>query len=105
MTNRIATAISNLAPRVDALDPEAHSRLDASMAVDAGEHFAYQNEQSRAFVGGKLTRDEALIVYNALGEVGSESNGGWASGTDLTTKVVVTKLMGELIGARMGVRV
>jgi len=67
------------------------------MAVTFGEHFAYQNAQARAHVSGKLSTDEAQIIYIALGEVGSQDNGGWASGTDLATKVVVTLTIGQLI--------
>lgn len=95
--NRIAQHIASLRPRIDALTPEARASLDASMAVEAFEPFAYQEQQARAHVSGKLTADEAMIVYRALGECGSASNGGWASGTDLATKVSVTMLMGELV--------
>lgn len=95
--NRIEKHIDSLRPRIDALTPEARAKLDAEMAVEAFEHFAYQEQQARAHVSGKLTADEAMIVYRALGEVGSASNGGWAAGTDLATKVSVTLLMGELV--------
>jgi hypothetical protein len=90
--------------RCDALTPEQHADLDANMAIEFDEHFAYQEAQARAHVEGKITPDEAQIVYTSLGEVGSESNGGWAAGTDLPTKVTVTMLMGELIKQRLGVR-
>lgn len=95
--NRLAKHIDSLRPRIDALTPEAHASLNASMAVEPFEHFAYQEQQGRAHVSGKLTADEAMIVYRALGECGSASNGGWATGTDLPTKVSVTMLMGELV--------
>lgn len=104
MANRLATHIDNLRPRIEALDPEARKSLDVSMNVEFSEHFAYQEEQARAHVSGILTAEEAMIVYRALGEVGSARNGGWASDTDLATKVSVTLLMGELIKRRMGVR-
>lgn len=102
--NRIATAIANIAPRIDALEPAKRDHLEASMDVEAFEHFAYQEEQARAHASGKLTADEAMIVYVALGENGSSANGGWAKDTDLATKVIVTQLMSELVGSRMGVR-
>lgn len=95
--NRLAKHIEALKPKIAALDTEARERLEASMAVEPFEHFAYQEQQARAHVSGKLTADEAMIVYRALGEVGSSKNGGWATGTDLATKVSVTLLMGELV--------
>lgn len=103
-TNRVAQHVASIRERVAALEPEAAAKLDAEMAVDFGEHFAYQEAQARAHVSGQLTSDEAMIVYVALGEVGSSANGGWAKDTDTATKVTVTMLMGELIRARLGVR-
>jgi hypothetical protein len=67
------------------------------MAVEFDEHFAFQQAQARAHVEQRLTTDEAQVVYVALGEVGSQSNGGWAAGTDTATKVAVTLAMGELL--------
>jgi hypothetical protein len=96
--NRITAAIEKLRVRYDALDPEAQARLDEEMAVDFAEHHAFQNAQARAHAGGKLTSEEAQIIYVALGEVGSAENGGWAAGTDAPTKCAVTLVMGELIG-------
>lgn len=95
--NRLARHIDTVRPRVDALTPEARAKLDADMAVEPFEHFAYQQAQASAHARGQLTADEAMIVYRALGECGSESNGGWAADTDLPTKVSVTLLMGELV--------
>lgn len=103
-TNRLAAHIAGIRERVAALTPEAAATLDAEMAVDFEEHFAYQEAQARAHASGQLTAAEAMIVYVALGEVGSSKNGGWAKDTDTATKVSVTLLMGELIKARMGVR-
>jgi hypothetical protein len=102
--NRVADHIASLRPRIAVLTDEAFARLESNMAVEPFEHFNFQQEQARAHASGKLTADEALIVYNALGEVGSESNGGWSADTDLATKVSVTLLMGELIKARIGMR-
>jgi hypothetical protein len=95
--NRIATAIAQIDDRLAALDPDKVSALDAGMAVSFDEHFAFQNTQARAHAEGKISTGEAQIVYIALGEVGSGENGGWAPGTSTATKVVVTKLMGELL--------
>ena|SRR3990167_4017003 len=95
--NRISAAIERTMPKVWALDEEKRKQLDVNCAIDFQEHFAYQNAQARAHAMGLLTPEEAQIIYLALGEIGSEANGGWAQGTDTTTKVVVTRLIGELL--------
>lgn len=99
MANRVAAHIAQIQTKVDGLTAEKRNSLDAEMAVETFEHFAFQEAQARAHVSGKLTADEAMIVYTALGEVGSTKNGGWAAGTNLATKVTVTLLMGELVRA------
>src|SRR3954451_14547242 len=98
--NRVLAAVSQVRERFDALDADAQVALDATMAVEFDEHFAYQEQQARAHASGKLTTDEAQVVYIARGEVGSVANGGWAAGTDTPTKVAVTMLMGELLARR-----
>jgi hypothetical protein len=99
--NRITTKISEVAAIIaEKGGAEALADLDATLAVTFEEHFAFQNAQARAHVTGLLTTDEAQVVYVALGEVGDPGNGGWAAGTDLATKVVVTQLMGELLARR-----
>ena len=95
--NRVSAAIERTMPKVWALNEAKRKALDANCAVTFDEHFAYQNAQARAHASGLLTPEEAQIIYMALGEVGSEANGGWASETDTTTKVVVTRLVGELL--------
>jgi hypothetical protein len=99
--NRVQKMIDVLSPRIDALDVDARRSLEASMAVDFADHFAYQEEQARAHASGLLSVDEAQIVYAALGEVGSDANGGWSVSTDLATKGTVTKLIGELLSRRI----
>ena len=95
--NRITRHIAGVRAKFDALTPKQQTELDATMAVEFNEHFGFQQAQARAHAEGKLTTDEAQIVYIALGEVGSPDNGGWAAGTDTPTKVSVTMLMGELL--------
>lgn len=77
--------------------PEKVAEFDKKQDISFQEHYAYQNAQSVAHATGLLTLDEAQIIYQALGEVGSEKNGGWAKGTDLATKVAVTMLMAEIL--------
>jgi len=98
--NLIQKSVAKIRPRVDDLDPEERVTFERKMDITFEEHFAYQNAQARAHALGKITTDEALAIYAALGEVGSPDNGGWAAGTDLPTKVAVTLTVGALIGAR-----
>lgn len=102
--NRVAAHIAQIQVKIDALTDEQRASLDKSMDIEPFEHFAFQEEQARAHAMQKITPEEAMIIYNALGEVCSSSNGGWTKDTNLATKVTVTKIMGELIGSRMGVR-
>jgi len=93
---------------VEADKPGMAANLDKELAVDFEEHFKYQQLQAEFHAAGRLTPDAAQIVYVALGEIGDSDNGGWAAGTDLATKVIVTQLMGELLRlklAQRGVRV
>ena len=100
--NRIEAAIERTMPKVWALDEAKKAALEKNCAITFEEHFAYQNAQARAHAMGILTPEEAQVVYMALGEVGSEANGGWAQGTDTTTKVVVTRMIGELLTRMIG---
>ena len=95
--NRIADAVERVRVKLADLEPDAVAKLDADMAVEFDEHFAFQNAQARAHVEQRLSTEEAQVVYVALGEVGSAANGGWAADTDTATKVAVTLAMGELL--------
>lgn len=110
MANRIADAIDRArnafrnGRKLDGsgpIDPDAFDRIEPTLDVDFAEHAAYQDTQAWAHVSGILTTEEAQTIYVALGEVGSTKNGGWAAGTDLATKVVVTNVMRELLDAKI----
>lgn len=95
--NRLTRAIDDIRGRCDALTADGRESLDREMDVTFEEHFAYQDAQARAHLNGRLTTDEASIIYCALGEVGDPGNGGWAARTDLATKVAVTLVIGEVL--------
>lgn len=104
MVNRIETHAATVREaiasglKVDGSGPIGDvDKLNAELAVTFAEHAAYQDAQARAHASGKITTEEAQVIYRALGEIGSTSNGGWAKGTDLALKVTVTTLMGQLI--------
>lgn len=100
--NRVSGAIARLRARIEHLDPDKVASVDEMSAVMFLEHAQYQNQQASAFAGGRLTFDEAQIIYHALGEVHNERNGGWAAGVDTATKVIVTQIIGELLGVEVG---
>lgn len=84
--------------RIATLSDEEREEFEAEMAVTPAEHFAFQNAQARAHAAGRIPTETAQLIYAALGEVGSTKNGGWASDTDLATKVVVMMAMPSLLG-------
>jgi hypothetical protein len=102
--NRIVETAKLVRDALDKLDEDKLAKADATMAIDFEEHFTFQRLQSEMHAGGRLTIDEALTVYNALGEVGSDANGGWAEDTDTATKITVTNLMAGALAERVGRR-
>jgi hypothetical protein len=102
MTNRVTKYAAMVESKVEqlgetTLDGGSWEDADAEMAITDYERFAYQNAQSRAHNSGKLTQDEALTAYRAIGEAGSEKNGNWPTSTTYAMKVAITALMGELV--------
>lgn len=100
MSNRIQAAIEGVRPKVAGLPEDKRQSLDEGMALTFSEHFQFQQKQAEAHASGLLSPDEALVIYSALGESMSEANGGWQEHADTATKVIVTKVIGELVGVR-----
>ena len=96
--NRVSTAIDTVTERLNDLSPAKIKSLEVINVLEFSEHFQYQEKQAQAHASGKLSTEEANILYVALGEIGADSNGGWAEGTNLATKIVVTMVIGELLG-------
>src|SRR5208282_5157917 len=78
--NRIELAVSRVAEKLATLTEEKRASLQKSVAITFPEHFAFQQAQATAHAGGKLTLDEAQIVYLALGP---SYEGDWPEGTTL----------------------
>ena len=107
-TNRIDAAIERQQARIDKLVASGFDlsgkpitasleNLDKTMALTVKDHADFQDQQARATAMGKLNTDEALIIYNALGEWHNDLNGGWQDGVSLATKVISTQVLGELL--------
>lgn len=107
-SNRIDKAIGRQQGRIDALiksgvdlkgNPIGASleNMENTMALSVKDHVDFQNQQVGANAVGKLNSDEALTIYNALGEYHNDANGGWQDGVTLATKVIVTQVVSELL--------
>lgn len=94
MSNRIATAIALMEPRIESMDADKRARLTEHTAITFEEGFVYQETKSWAQAAGLITHDEAITVYAAF--TGTR----WADGTSLATKIAITKLMEELLTAK-----
>ena len=100
MANRIEKAILKLDAKLKGmngtgLNGTPLSEYEKGLDLEVWELAAYQNMKNRAMLERKLSLEEAQTIYRALGE-----GGNWRSGTSLATKVVVTQVMGELLGVK-----
>lgn len=102
--NRITKALDDIRSRCDALPAEDLANLDRDMRLEFVEHFAYQNAQAAAHAAGRISTDEAQLIYAALGEGFNESNGGWRAGISTAEKVTINLAIGDILKANQEVR-
>lgn len=100
MSNRITARVAVYQARLDqlngvGLNGTPISELEQKQALSFEEFVGFQNAQSQAYARGVLNTDEAQTVYRLLG--GEVYHGDWPVGTSLAQKLVITKLMGELL--------
>lgn len=69
--------------------------LEQDQNLSHMEWFAFQNAQAAAHASGKLTTDEAMTIYTALGGEVMPVNG-WSSGVDLALKLTIYSVCGQL---------
>jgi hypothetical protein len=93
-TNRINAAILRL--MCDSPLPRLRA-CAAHLDLTPEEWVVYQNEQAAAHAAGRITADESRTIYQALGPQFSHSTGGWAAKTHPATKLIVTKVIAELL--------
>ena len=103
MSNRVITAIERCETKLRTqfadgvgLNGKPIDSLHEGMALSFADFTGYQGAQSRAYASGKLTADEANTIYQALG--GDVFAGDWPESTSLAVKLVVTQVVGELLG-------
>lgn len=101
--NRVEDYIARAQKRIDAFGGESGmgmngkpiASLHETNALTLADFLAFQNLQASAHVMGRITTEEAMTVYHALG--GEAFIGDWPKGTSLATKIAITRLMGELL--------
>jgi hypothetical protein len=95
--NRITDVAAIVREKLSTLPADQVASIDATLNLDPGDYFDYQNLQAHSHAGGLLSTDEALTWYNAVGTSASSSNGGWSSGTDTALKYAVTIMAQKLL--------
>lgn len=100
MGNRIEEAIREMRKALGSVSPVRCESLKKKLDLTLMEFASYQDEQAMAHAGGKLSPEEAQTVYVALGRETMGPDGGWPRETDLATRIIVTKLMYELMSLR-----
>jgi len=99
MSNRIKEGIARIEAKVKTLPPEKAESLNKALKTSLEELIQYQNLQAAAFACGKLTEDEAMILYVLYGrEVPSPEKFDKLS---LAEKVIATQTAGELAKMRI----
>ncbi len=101
--NRIQDAIDTLDTRIKGmggvgLNGTSLEDFETKMNLAFDEFIAFQNTQSQAFAGGKISFDESNLVYRGLGGEMYHEGDGWPKDTSLATKVIITKICSELMG-------
>ena len=106
--NRLTAYAEKIQQKIDAggqdgalSTPEKLESFEKSMDISFEEHFSFQNVKSEAFMAGKISQDEAQLIYAALGEVMSSENGGWQPHVTLAMKVTITNIMTELLSMKI----
>jgi len=100
MANRIEIAIREMRESLRGVPPARQESLKRKLDLSLLEFCKYQDEQAIAHAGGKITYEEARTVYVALGGETPGPDGGWPRETDLAARIIVTKLMVELMTRR-----
>ena len=94
MANRIQAGIDRINEKMKTVSEEKLSSLNESLKTDWAELVQYQKLQSTAFACGKLTLEEAQILYQIYGgEVPSPEK--WDK-RSLAEKVIGTQSAAEL---------
>lgn len=99
MANRVKDMIERYQAKIDKVDTDKLEKLNKDLATSWKDLVEYQSLQASAHAAGKITTEEAKVVYEALGgENPTEEK--WNK-LPLATKVTITQLMNELLEWRI----
>lgn len=94
--NKIANAIATLGAKCSTVSKDKLEDLRGKLDMALDEYVCFQELKSVASIDGKLTLDEAQLVYTYLGNTPEHFNA-----QPIEVKVVLTQLFKELLGARI----
>lgn len=101
-TNRIVTAIDRMKAQIEdriakgIVTADKVEETRKALDIQWDEYTAFQNLKSIASISGKLSLDEAMTVYNYLGEAGPDH----FNGQPVEVKATLTQLLQELLRAK-----
>ena len=95
--NRIQQRIDLIQGKISSgvASAEKLANLEKTMETSWDELFQYQNAQARAHAMGKISSEEAMLLYNLLGRE-NPTEEKWNQ-LSLAQKVAVTQVMAELL--------
>jgi hypothetical protein len=102
-TNRIVNGIARMKGQIEAriakglTTAEKVEETRKALDMQWDEYTAFQNLKSIASVSGTLTLDEAMTIYNYLGEAGPDH----FNAQPVEVKVILTQVLQELLRAKI----
>ena len=95
--NRVQDRIDLIQRKLDSgmVTPEALDKLEKSLPTDWQDLVEYQNLQALAHASGKLSFEEANLIYNTLGRE-NPTEAKWDK-LSVATRVAITQVMAELL--------
>lgn len=98
-STRIRTAIAQVEEVISEYSTERQDALAERLDLSLEELSFYQQRKSVAMMDGTLDQATARWLYAKLGDAGeARDETGWPLDTTLAERVIVTKVMAELLG-------
>ena len=91
--NRVLAAVAKYKARIDKLSLDSLKSLDDKNQWDFDEFYSMQNLKTIAQLNQTITYDEAMTIYNYLGEAGPDR----INNQPLEVRLALTILHGELL--------
>lgn len=99
MNTRIRTAIATVEEVIADYSTERQDAMARRLSLGLDELSYWQQLKSVAMMDGRLDQVTAMWLYRKLGDAGAlRDEYGWPVETTLAERVIVTKLMAELMG-------